>query len=125
MAMRPQQIECLVAALLAVNQFPVDKVRGLLPRMRESGLTSPARVAKMDMAEAIEALVGAGYDRKKLNWLFAERLKALMDAIETGKLSGLDASIAAADKDRAALLLRKVRGIGPTVVNNAWMLLTS
>jgi 3-methyladenine DNA glycosylase/8-oxoguanine DNA glycosylase len=79
----------------------------------------------MDMAATIAALTHAGYDRKNLTWLFAERVKALMAAAQGGELAGLDEAIAAKDKERATELLRQVRGVGPTVIQNAWALLMS
>lgn len=125
MPLAPAQVECLLMALLSVNNFSLEKAWLLLPRLREAGLTDPARVATMDMAATIEALTLAGYDRKKLTWLFAERVKALMAAIHSGELAGLDAAIAAKDKAEASELLGQVRGIGPTVIENAWALLMS
>lgn len=125
MSLAPPQIECLLMALLSVNNYPLEKAWGLLPRMRELGLTEPARAAAMDMATTIAALTGAGYDRKNLTWMFAERVKALMAAIHDGELAGLDEAIAAKDKVRATELLDRVRGVGPTVIQNAWTLLTS
>jgi hypothetical protein len=125
MSLAPPQIECLLMALLSVNNYPLEKAWGLLPRMRELRLTEPARVAAMDMAATIAALTGAGYDRKNLTWMFAERVKALMAAIHDGELAGLDEAIAAKDKVRATELLERVRGVGPTVIQNAWALLMS
>jgi len=48
MALAVPQVECLLMAILAVNSYPLEKVWTLLPRMRELGLTAPARVAAMD-----------------------------------------------------------------------------
>lgn len=125
MALSATQIECLLMALLAVNNYPLEKAWGLLPRMRATGLTDPDRVTAMDMAGAIEALTSSGYDRKNLTWMFAERVKALMAAIHGDELTGLDEAIAAKDKARATELLDRVRGVGPTVIQNAWALLMS
>jgi hypothetical protein len=125
MGLAALQIECLLMALLSVNNFSLEKAWALLPRMREAGLTDPVRVEGMDMAAAIEALTGAGYDRKNLTWLFAERVKALMAAIHGGELAGLDEAIVKKDKDRATELLSQVGGVGPTVIQNAWALLMS
>lgn len=125
MALSGSHVECLLVALLSVNKFPLEKAWSLLPRMREVGLTDPARVAAMGMPAAIEALAGAGYDRKNLTWMFAERVMALMAAIHGGELAGLDEAIAAKDKAKATELLDRVRGVGPTVIQNAWALLMS
>jgi hypothetical protein len=125
MALSAPQIECLLMALLSVNNYPLAKAWALLPRMRELGLTNPPRVVGMGMPAVIEALTVAGYDRKNLTWMFAERVMALMAAIHGGELAGLDEAIAAKDKARASELLDRVRGVGPTVIQNAWVLLMS
>lgn len=123
MALAPAHVECLLMAVLSVNNFSLEKAWALLPRMREAGLTDPARVAAMEMPAVIEALRGAGYDRKNLTWLFAERVKALMVAIHDGQLDGLPDAISRKDKKAAAALLAPIRGVGPRVVENAWALL--
>lgn len=125
MALPVSQVECLLIAILAVNKFSLEKAWKLLPRMRELGLTDPARVATMDMPAAIEALTAAGYDRKNLTWMFAERVKALMAAVHDGRLDDLARAVTARDERAAAELLGEVRGVGPRVVENAWALLTS
>jgi hypothetical protein len=68
-------------------------------------------------------LAQAGYDRGRLTAMFAERLRHLMAAIESGELDGLDG--AATRKDPRAMrdILCRVRGIGPQVAQNAWALL--
>jgi 3-methyladenine DNA glycosylase/8-oxoguanine DNA glycosylase len=125
MALGTHEIECLLVALLAVNSFPADKVWKLLPRMREAGLADPARVSTMGMPATIEALTRAGYDRKNLTWMFAQRLKALMAALNGGELAGLSEAIPAKDKARATELLTRVHGVGPIVAEHAWALLTA
>lgn len=119
------QIECLLMAILAVNSYSLEKAWKLLPRMRELGLTNPARVVAMEMPAAVEALTAAGYDRKNLTWMFAERVKALMAAVHDGKLDDLAGAVAARDERAAAELLGEVRGVGLRVIENAWALLTS
>jgi hypothetical protein len=125
MLLSPSQVECLLMALLAVNNFSLEKAWGLLPRMRETGLTDPARVVAMNTPVVVGALTGAGYDRKRLTWLFAERVKALMHAIQKGDLAGLAAAVAACDEETATRLLLGVRGVGPRVAENAWALLSA
>lgn len=123
MGLPTQHVECLLTAILAVNNYSLEKAWKLLPRMRELGLTDPARVVAMDMTAAIEALSTAGYDRKNLTWMFAERMKALMTAIVEDRLDGLVPAVAARDKESAASVLASVRGIGPKVIDSACSLL--
>jgi hypothetical protein len=49
MGLPVSSVECLLMAILAVNSYSLDKAWKLLPRMRELGLTDPARVVAMDM----------------------------------------------------------------------------
>jgi hypothetical protein len=68
MGLPARQVECLLMAILAVNSFSLEKAWKLLPGMRE--------------------LTSAGYDRKRLTWLFAERVKALMAAVDGASWMG-------------------------------------
>jgi endonuclease III-like uncharacterized protein len=116
-------VDSLVTALLAVNNYSLEKVWKLLPRLQEEGLTKPGPVASEDLSRLTIRLAAAGYDRGRLTAMFAERLQSLMAAIGSGQLD--DLSSAATRKDRQALqrTLCKVRGIGPQVAQNAWILL--
>ena len=44
-----EEVEVLVVAVLAVGQWPADRVRAALPRFRDVGLLSPLQVAQMDL----------------------------------------------------------------------------
>jgi hypothetical protein len=116
-------VEPLVMALLAVNNYSLEKVWELLPRLRAQGLTKPGQVASEDLSRLTVRLAEAGYDRGRLTPMFADRLQHLMMAIESGRLDSLRS--AATRKDRQAVhgTLRRVRGIGPQVAQTAWTLL--
>jgi endonuclease III-like uncharacterized protein len=116
-------VDSLVTALLAVNSYSLEKVWQVLPRLQNEGLTNPELVASEDLTRLTIRLVQAGYDRGRLTAMFAERLRHLMAAIESGELASLDS--AATRKDPRAMrdILCRVRGIGPQVAQNAWALL--
>lgn len=120
---RKAHLECIVASLLAVNAFRLEKAQALLPALDRNGLLSPAGVQQMRLAEVIARLVDSGYDRGKLTWLFAERLKDLMDAILAGRLDGLAEALLRGDDARGTQLLDDVRGIGAHVASTAWVLM--
>lgn len=116
-------VESLVTALLAVNNYSLEKVWHLLPRLREEGLTIPASVMSEDLGQLTVRLANAGYDRGRLTEMFAERLRHLMAAIGTGQLDDLLAAVTRKDADTVQKMLCEVRGIGPQVAHSAWLLL--
>lgn len=127
MDLSAQQIESLLVALLAVNSYSVEKVTGLLPAFREARLTEPtfvAEVAKADIGPLIVRLASAGYDRGLRTEIFAQRVLALMEAINRGQLSALPAMVSARKESDAIASLTMIPGIGPRVAATAWSLLT-
>ncbi len=115
---------CAVAAILAVNQYPLQKAQDLLPALQQRGLLSPSRVGAMSLEAVISGLVDAGYDRGKLTWMFAERLQALMGAFDAGRIDPLADALAQRDREAGMRTLIAVKGIGPQVARTAWELLT-
>lgn len=122
--MRTEFLDDVVVALLAVNNYPLDKAWNLLPALREAGMTSPDAVPQ-DIGEATVRLATAGYDRGLLTSMFAERIQNLMAAVRRGDLSRIDALIETKNKEQALELLCSVKGIGPRVATTAWSLWTS
>ena len=116
-------VDSLVTALLAVNNYSLEKVWKVLPRLQNEGLTNPGLVASEDLGRLTIRLVDAGYDRGRLTAMFAERLQHLMAAIESGELDGLDGAATRKDPQAVRNILCRVRGIGPQVAQNAWVLL--
>ena len=119
--MKNELLEEVVVALLAVNNYPLDKAWKLLPALREAGLTKPESVPS-DAGEATVKLAAAGYDRGLLTSMFAERIQGLMQAAQSGDLDGLEGLVREGKKAEAAAVLCKVKGIGPRVAETAWML---
>jgi len=115
--------EALVASVLAVNGFGVEKVYGLLPAFRNSGLTDLNRISKKGIEEVTILLARSGYDRGLLTGMMAERLLNLITAIVDGGLDGLEEMVISNKRDKAVHLLCTVRGIGPRVAANAWILM--
>ena len=116
-------IEAIVPALLAVNRYPLEKAWGLVPDLRKAGLLDPASVVDRDIGDLTVSLAAAGYDRGLLTEMFATRLRSLMAAIAAGQLDGLPDLVARRDESAACELLCTVKGIGPAVARNAWMLM--
>ena len=122
--MKQENLDDLAVALLAVNNYSIEKAWGLLPGLHEAGLTSPATFPA-DLGAATVKLASAGYDRGMLTEMFAKRLLALMQKAESGALDELDAFVEADRQDDAVALLVTVPGIGPKVARTAWELLRS
>jgi hypothetical protein len=118
-----EMTEAILAAVLAVNRYPLEKVLALLPRLKEAGLTGPSSVVSEDLARLTVRLASAGYDRGLLTWRLAERVQQLMVAVGGGLLESLSDAVRRNDYDAARTALCNVRGIGPQVARNAWLLL--
>jgi hypothetical protein len=116
-------LDALVAALLAVNAYSVEKVWAALPAMREAGLLDPAQTVGRDLGEVTVRLAQAGYDRGMLTSLLAGRLQDLLAAVQLGKLDSVAQLVAAGRRSETEALLQTVKGIGPRVANVAWQLL--
>jgi hypothetical protein len=71
-------VDSLVTTLVAVNNYSLEKVWKVLPRLQNEGLTNPGLVASEDLSRLTIRLVEAGYDRGRLTTMFAGRLQHLM-----------------------------------------------
>lgn len=123
MKLSNNELEAVVAAILAVNRYPIEKAWDLLPKLREAGLTVPDMVVDEDIGRLTVRLASAGYDRGMLTSMLADRLQGLMRAVQQGQLDGLAAASARKDKKAAVEILCRVKGVGPQVAESAWLLL--
>ena len=123
--MKDDVIESLVVAVLSVNNYRLEKTWALLPRFRVARVTDPKFVVTQDLASLTVLLSSSGYDRGTLTGLFAERIKDLMTAIESGELDELTGALQSHDDKRTEEILCKVRGVGKRVAANAIILLLS
>lgn len=89
MSLTTSQVEALVAAILSVNGYQVEKVWGQLPGLRSGRLTDPKWVAAADFGDVIACLTASGHERGMLAGMMAERLQNLMKAVVEGNLHGL------------------------------------
>src|SRR5262245_33050114 len=94
-----------------------------MPALRLVGILNPVVVSKMDLGELTVILAQNGYDRKLFTSMYAQRLQALMTALERGSLNSLPTLVAAGNRSGFEQELQKVFGIGPKVARNAWTLL--
>jgi hypothetical protein len=125
MPIQDDHLEAIVASVLAVNAYGLGKAYDLLPSLRESGLTNPQLVSRRDVGEVLVRLSKAGYDRGFLVEMMAGRLINLMDMAADGNLDALNNLVRNGNEFAAKELLCTVKGIGPKVASDAWMLMTS
>jgi hypothetical protein len=116
-------VDALVMALLGVNNYSLEKIWKLLPRFRQEGLTKPRQVASEEIDRLTARLINAGYDRGHLTAMFAERLQHLMAAITSGRLDELCSAATRRNAKAVHRILCEIRGVGPRVAHDAWMLL--
>ncbi len=123
MTLSAKHFECIVASVLAVNQYSLSKAQALLPKLEREGMTSVQRLRSMSLADVIAALIAAGYDRKRLTWMLAERLKLLADSVAAGELDELAHALDQGDQAQGCAILERLPGIGPHVARAAWTLM--
>lgn len=122
MSLSDAHVANLVTALLAVNQYPVDRAAAAIPGMRERGLLTPSRIAGMEHEAVIAAMSQAGYARGGYLPIVSFRLFKLMEAAGAGTLDALAAAADRGDREAFDAELAKVHGFGPSTIATAWML---
>ena len=122
MPLETTEIAHLVAAMLTVNEFPVDRAVTLIPAFHRSGLLDPARVAAMPQEDVIRAMSEAGYTRGGFLPIVSFRLYKLLEAVTAGRLDSLRAAATTDDEASFSTTLRAVHGWGPVTAVVAWHL---
>jgi hypothetical protein len=122
MPLSQPEVAHVVAALLTVNNFPLDRAHALMPDFAERGLLDPARVAALSQEALMAAMTEAGYRRGGFLPIVSFRMYALMEAVASGTLDGLPSRVAAGDRAAFVALLSGVSGFGPATAGAAWEL---
>ena len=125
MTLLQEHLDCIVAAVLAVNNYGIERSFALLPAMRSVGLLESRVVVKMDVGSVIQLMNKAGFNRGLLMEMMAGRLMNLMKASQNRELDLLNEYVKSKNKSAATDLLCKISGIGPKVASDAWMLISS
>jgi hypothetical protein len=118
------QLDTIVAAMLAVSNYPVWKAQQVVPQLRAANLLDMDHLANLAATELAGRFVSAGYDRGALTSMYSERVRGLLVAVRDGKLDLLATHIAERDESAFTKLLTTIKGIGPSVASTAWILLT-
>ena len=125
MTIEQNHLEAIIASMLAVNAYGLERSYALLPGFRTAGLTDPVTIAREDVGALMMRLAKAGYDRGLLTEMMAGRMSNFMKAVANGELDELDEMVARGDQSSAVDLLCKIRGIGPKVATDSWLLMRS
>jgi hypothetical protein len=111
-----QDIRHLLVAMLAVGGFSLERAWGLLPNLEKEGLADPKTVAGLDEREMVRRLARSGYDRgPTVTPFMADRLMAVHAAVRDGVLAQTCRLMRDGRDREAETMLRRVKGIGPTV----------
>jgi 3-methyladenine DNA glycosylase/8-oxoguanine DNA glycosylase len=110
--------EELVVAVLAVYQFPVERVLSLRERLHSAGLLDIRAIADAGEAKVTRELNAAGYKRGLLTGLYAERLVKLATSVLANDESAIARILSEAEDSEVERVLRSLPGIGPKVVGN-------
>lgn len=111
----------LVVAMLSVNNYPLEKTFSIYQGLDANGLFDPRNITGWDQKEIARRLRESGYDRgATLNALFADRILSLRSL--TANVDVSEVILARGSKEEVAELLKQVRGIGPRVLENFFLL---
>ena len=111
----------VVLAMLAVNKYPIDKAARLFDQLEANGLFDPRNLASWSHAEIFDKLKKSGYNRADLVVGFlAERVQSL--GILAADFQENEKILASGSKQEITVLMSKVKGIGPVVLNNFFLL---
>lgn len=111
----------LVMAILSVNNYPLTKVFTLFDALKANGLFDPHNFTCWNREEITRRLGAAGYDRGTvMTAIFTDRLSSLGRLAED--LAANERTLTKGTKTEIAELLRRVKGVGPKVLKNFFLL---
>lgn len=111
----------LVIAVLSVNNYPMTKVLNIFESLNANGLFDPCNFARWDRKKIARTLGSAGYDRGQvMTEIFTERLSSLGGLAD--ELAVNERILREGTRAEVAELLKRVKGVGPKVLNNFFLL---
>lgn len=114
----------LIAALLAVNNWPIEKAWEIVPDLERQGLLDFASVASMGHRDVFDRLRAAGYTKSDyVVGLVGDRLLGLAGILSRGGLSKIEQLVRNRQDDELEKFLLDIKGIGPVVLGNFNLLL--
>ncbi len=110
----------LVIAMLSLNSYPIERTWTLFDKLGANGLFNPQNIASWSYDELCQRLISSGYDRGRMNDIFAERLWSIRNLADN--VSGYEKIIANGTEDDVTKVLSKIKGVGPVVIKNYLLL---
>lgn len=111
----------LVIAMLSVNSYPIERTFMIFDELKANGLLDVRNLAYLKHAQIFTRLVESGYKRGDLIvGLLTERLLSLGVLAEKHEVN--EKVLASGTEEEIAELLSKVKGVGPVVRKNFFML---
>ena len=113
----------LVVSILAVNQYSLERTYAIRQGLREQKLIDPLVLASEKADEIENRLRAAGCDRGLfMTRLFAGRLEALGELVRIKGVAECEKIVGSRDTRAIENLLLPVKGIGPVVLRNFFLL---
>jgi endonuclease III-like uncharacterized protein len=115
--------EDLVVAILSVNNYSIEKTYSKIKEMRREKLFEPENLMRWSPVEIARRMKRAGYDRGQfMTSLFAERLSSLGKHLQGAGIEHCREVLAKGSTDAIKRLLLMIKGIGPKVLANFFIL---
>jgi hypothetical protein len=115
--------ESLIVAMLSVNNYPLEKTWKIRAGLEKEGLFDPKTLASLSLENLFERLRRAGYDRGEfLTDLLAARLQSAGEFLVAYGIDNATRALSHGSAEDVQAMLKKVRGIGPSVVRNFLLL---
>ncbi len=113
----------LVMAILSVNNHPLDRTFALCEALRDQGLFEPAVLAEATPESIARKLVAGGYDRgHAMTEIFTDRLLSLGAFLRSGSSDEHRVVLEHGSRDEVRQILEPIKGIGPRVLENFFVL---
>lgn len=115
--------ENLLIALLAVNNWSLERVFDLRGPLRDVGLLDLESVARLSDDEVAGRLAAAGYARGEyMNRLMAVRILSMASVLSSDQLTRLSEDLREGRRDAVNATLDRIKGVGPSVRGSFWAL---
>ena len=106
----------LVIAMLSLNNFPLDKTWKIFDQLNANGLFDPHNFAKWSYEELSQKLIASNYNRGAMTGIFVERLLTISNLLDDMKSN--EQILANGPRQEIENILKRVKGIGPVVIDN-------
>jgi hypothetical protein len=107
----------LMAAILAVNNWPLEKTIAATQKFDDVGLGSPSSVSALDLETVANRLTVAGFNRGDyMNRKMAGRVLGTARTLVAGGLDTIRAHEGAGETSQLREFLLSLDGVGPDVV---------